>query len=121
MESTPKILELIGGQFKSVQWSDFVRLPVREIMRRPFVLKSHGLYFVGDGWGTDVGKIVARKHPGRVRHLIEWLEIILPYWSSDFMDRPLISVPLRSINEGNASEVLARIQELAQQQAEMMA
>ena len=121
MDTRPAILELVGGQFKPVEWSDFVRFTPREIARRPFVFKVHGLYFVGDGWGTDVGKIVAKKHPGKVRHLIEWLEVILPYWTSDMMDKPLVEIPLRKINNGNASEILARIQELARHQAEVVA
>ncbi|MFA4971993.1 MAG: hypothetical protein WC683_05220 [bacterium] len=117
MKASSEILELIEGDFRRVEWADFVQLPVREICRRPFVLKAHGLYFVGDGWGTDVGKIVARKHPGKVRHLIEWLEIVLPYWDSDLMDKPLAGIPLRKIGDGNASEILARIQALASAEA----
>lgn len=120
-QSPPVVFEFVSGQFRPVEWSAFVRLPLREIVRRAFVLKSLGLYFVGDGWDTDIGKIVARKHPGKVRHLMEWLEIVLPYWASDLMDKPLLSIPLRSISDADASEVLARIQKLATQQAEMMA
>lgn len=121
MNDKPAILELVGDQFKPVEWADFVRLTIREICRRPFVLKVHGLYFVGDGLGTNIDKIVARKHPGKVRHLIEWLEVVLPYWSSDLMDKPIVGITLREINNGDASEVLAKIQELARQQAEMLA
>lgn len=121
MKARLEILELVNGQFQPMAWSDFIRLSLREIYRRPFVLKAHDLYFVGDGWGTDVGKIVARKHPYKVRHIMEWAEIVLPYLTSEILDKPVIELPLRKINEGNASEILVRIQKLAQQQAEMMA
>ena len=121
MKASSEILELIEGDFRRVEWADFVRLSLREIIRRPFVLKAHGLYFVGDGRDIDVGKIVAKKHPYKVRHIGEWAEIALPYLSSEILDKPLIAAPLRKISEGNASEVLARIQRLAAEQAEMMA
>lgn len=121
MDTKPIVLELVGGQFKPVEWADFVRLTVREICRRPFVLKTHGLYFVGDSWGTNIDRIVAKKHPGKIRSIMEWLVVVLPYWSADLMDEPLIGLPMRKINEGNASEVLARIQELARQNREVNA
>lgn len=121
MDSKPSVLELVGGQFKPIEWADFVRLTPREIARRPFVLKAHGLYFVGDGWNTDVGKIVAQRHPGKVRHLIEWLEVALPYLASDVMDRPLIGLPMRKIGDAGASEFIAHIQKLAAIQREAMA
>lgn len=117
MQRRPEILELIEGRFERREWADFVRLTVREICRRPFVLKACGLYFVGDGRGTDIGRLVERKHPGRVRHLIEWLEIVLPFWSSALMDWRLIDIKLREIADGDASEVLSRIQGLARRQA----
>lgn len=121
METYPEILELIAGKFRRVEWSDFVQLTPREIARQPFVLKAHRLYFVGDGWDTNVGRIVAQRHPGKVRHTIEWLEVTLPYWTSDMMDKPLISLPMRTINDGNASEVLERIQRLVQVRPEVVA
>lgn len=120
-QSAPVVFEYAGDQFKAVEWSDFVRLTVREICRRPFVLKAHGLYFVGDGEGTDIGRVVAQKHPGRVRHIIEWLEVALPYLASDVMDRPLIGLPMRKIGDAGASEVIAHIQKLAAIQREAMA
>lgn len=121
MNSNPVVLEFVGDRFTTVEWRDFVRLTLREITRHPFVLKVHGLYFVGDGWGTDIGKIVAKKHPNKVRHIIEWLEVILPYWSSDMMDKQLIHLPTLNINQANPSEVIERIQKIIGRNAEIVA
>lgn len=121
MDPRPDILELVDGRFRRVEWADFVRLTLREICRRPLVLKACGLYFLGDGWGTEIGRLVAKKHPGKVRHLGEWIWIVVPGLSSEMMDRRLIEIPMRKIDDGNTSEVLERVQELARQQAEAMA
>lgn len=121
MNTLPVILELVGNQFQLVSWSDFVRLTPRQIARRPFVLKAHGLYFVGDGHGTNIGQSVVKRHPRKVRHTIEWLEVILPYWTSDMMDKPLIELPMRTINDGNISETLEKIQKLMQAQTGVVA
>lgn len=121
MNGEVKILELVGGQFMSVEWRDFARLTLREITRRPFVLKAHGFYFVGDGWGTDVGQIVAKKHPDNVRHIIEWLEVILPFWTSDMMDKPLIELPTININDANPSKLIEKIKRVIGVSAEVAA
>ena len=119
MKNQPEVLEFIGKQFRQMAWGDFVRLTVREITGRSFVLKAHDFYFVGGNDEAD--RVVARKYPGRVRHIFEWLEVVLPYWSTDILDKPLMAIPLRSVENGGASDVLARIKELANRQMEVMA
>jgi hypothetical protein len=106
------VFEFVGAQFKPVEWADFVRLTPREICRRPLVLKACDLYFLGDGWGTEIGRIVAKKHPGKVRHLGEWLWVVVPGLSSEMMDKRLLELPMRAITDGDASNLVARIRQL---------
>jgi len=121
MADKPEILEFFEGGFKPVSWVEFSRLTLRELARRPFVLKALGLYFVGNGWGTDVGKIVAKRHPGKVRHIIEWLEVILPFWTSDMMDKSLIELPTININDANPSKLIEKIKRVTGVNAEVVA
>lgn len=51
----------------------------------------------------------------------EWLEVVLPFMSSEIMGRPLVGLPMRPISDGDAVEVLERIQKLATAQSKMLA
>jgi len=121
MVDKSEILELVDHKFSPVTWAEFTKLTLREIARRPFVLKTHGLYFVGDGFGTGIEKIVAKRHPDKVHGIVDWFEVILPHLSSDMLDKSLIELPMVNISEATPLDVLERIQRVIGVNTEVVA